>query len=88
MHEDCAASGEFFSAFGRGFSRLFLAETRGHMSASEDAHTPEAIRDDFEAVCDESGYFVAPDNRTSAQYVSERLGGRSLEDHARALEQS
>jgi NAD(P)-dependent dehydrogenase (short-subunit alcohol dehydrogenase family) len=88
VHEDCAASGEFFSAFGHGFSRLFLAETRGHLSPSAEAHTPEAIRDDFEAVREESGYFVAPDNKASAQYVSERLGGRSLEEHARALEQS
>jgi NAD(P)-dependent dehydrogenase (short-subunit alcohol dehydrogenase family) len=85
VHSDCEASGEFFSAFGHGVSRLFLAEGRGHMSRSDREHTPEAIRDDFDAVYDEHGYFVAPDNRASAQYVSERLGGRSLADHARAL---
>jgi NAD(P)-dependent dehydrogenase (short-subunit alcohol dehydrogenase family) len=88
VHEDCPASGEFFSAFGCGFSRLFLAETRGHISPSEEAHTPEAIRDGMPAVLDEAGYFVAADNKSSAQYVSERLGGRSLQDHARALEQA
>lgn len=87
VHEDCDASGQFFSAFGRGFSRLFLAETRGHMSPADEAHTPEAIRDDFAAVLDERGYFVAPDNKASAQYVSERLPGRSLEEHASALDQ-
>ena len=88
VHEDCEASGEFFSAFGRGLSRLFLAETRGHMSPSDEAHTPEAIRDDFGAVVEEAGYFVAADNKESAQYVSERLPGRSLEEHARALEEA
>lgn len=87
VHEDCAASGEFFSAFGRGFSRLFLAEGRGHMSPSYEEHTPEAIRDDFEAVFDESEYFVAADNKASAGFVSDRIGGRSLADYARALEQ-
>jgi NAD(P)-dependent dehydrogenase (short-subunit alcohol dehydrogenase family) len=88
VHEDCQASGEFFSAFGRGFSRLFLAEAPGHMSASYEEHTPETIRDDFDAVFDEAGYFVAPDNRASAGYVSERIGGRSLAEHAAALERS
>jgi NAD(P)-dependent dehydrogenase (short-subunit alcohol dehydrogenase family) len=81
VHEDCPASGEFFSAFGRGFSRLFLAETRGHLSPSYEEHTPEAIRDDFAAVYDEEGYLVARDNAESAGYVSVRLGGRSLEDY-------
>lgn len=85
VHEDCQTTGQFFSAFGCGFSRFFLAESRGHMSPSYEQHTPEAIRDDFNAVCDEEGYFVAPDNRASADYVSERIGGRSLTEHARAL---
>lgn len=83
VHEECPASGQFFSAFGRGFSRLFLAETRGHVSASYEEHTPEAISDDFDVVLDEHGYFVAPDQKASADFVSERLGGRSLEDYQR-----
>ncbi len=87
VHEDCQASGEFFSAWGRGFSRLFLGEGKGHLSDSQEQHTPETIRDDFAAVYDETGYLVAPDNRASAQWVSERIGGRSLADHAAALEQ-
>ena len=45
------------------------------------------FRDDFAAVYDETGYRVAKDNRESAQWVSERLGGRSLADHAKALEE-
>jgi NAD(P)-dependent dehydrogenase (short-subunit alcohol dehydrogenase family) len=87
VHEDCEASGEFFSAWGSGFSRLFLGEGAGHLSTSHEEHTPETIRDDFAAVYDETGYLVAPDNRTSAQGVSERLGGRSLADHAAALQE-
>lgn len=86
VHEDCEASGEFFSAWGCGFSRLFLGEGKGHLSPSHEAHTPETIRDDRAAVYDEAGYFVARDNRASAQWVSERLGGRSLADHAAALQ--
>jgi NAD(P)-dependent dehydrogenase (short-subunit alcohol dehydrogenase family) len=85
VHEDCPASGEFFSAFGRGFSRLFIGETAGHMSPSDEAHTPEAIRDGIPSVYDETGYVVAADNRASAAYVSERIGGRSLDDYAREL---
>lgn len=87
VHEDCGASGEFFSAWGRGFSRLFLGEGQGHLSASPEEHAPETIRDDFAAVYDETSYLVAPDNRTSAQWVSERLGGRSLADHAATLQE-
>jgi NAD(P)-dependent dehydrogenase (short-subunit alcohol dehydrogenase family) len=80
VHEDCPASGEFFSAFGRGFSRLFLGEGRGHMSPSEDEHTPEAIRDGFAVVYGEDDYVVARDNPESAAFVAARLGGRSVED--------
>jgi NAD(P)-dependent dehydrogenase (short-subunit alcohol dehydrogenase family) len=80
VHEDCPASGEFFSAFGRGFSRLFLAEAPGHLSPSEEEHTPETIRAGFAAVYDEADYVVARDNPESAAYVAARLGGRSVED--------
>lgn len=86
VHEDCPASGEFFSAFGRGFSRLFLGESAGHLSPSDEAHTPEAIRDGFAAVFDETDYVVAADNRESAAYVSQRIGGRSLAEYAAELE--
>ncbi|MBF6621067.1 MAG: SDR family NAD(P)-dependent oxidoreductase [Patulibacter sp.] len=80
VHEDCPASGEFFSAFGRGFSRLFLGEGPGHMSPSEAEHTPEAIRNEFAAVYDEDGYVVARDNAESAAFVAARLGGPSVDD--------
>jgi NAD(P)-dependent dehydrogenase (short-subunit alcohol dehydrogenase family) len=88
VHEDCPASGQFFSAFGRGFSRLFLAETRGHVSASFEAHTPEAIRNDFDALYDEEGYVVAPDNKASAEFASARLGAGSIGDYDRAVGKS
>jgi NAD(P)-dependent dehydrogenase (short-subunit alcohol dehydrogenase family) len=80
VHEDCPASGEFFSAFGRGFSRLFLGEGPGHLSPSEAEHTPETIRDRFAAVYDETGYVVARDNPESAAFVAARLGGPSVEE--------
>ncbi len=80
VHEDCPASGEFFSAFGRGFSRLFLGEGPGHLSPSEAEHTPETIRDGFAAVYDEAGYVVARDNPESAAFVAARLGGRSVDE--------
>lgn len=80
VHEDCPESGRFFSAFGRGFSRLFLAEAPGHLSASYDEHTPEAIRDGMASVLDERDYVVATDNPESAAFVARRLGGRTVEE--------
>jgi NAD(P)-dependent dehydrogenase (short-subunit alcohol dehydrogenase family) len=77
-HEDCPAAGQFFSAWGRGFSRLFLAEGPGHLSPSFDVHSPEALRDNFDAVMDEDGYFVALNNKQSAQFVSDRLGSGAI----------
>jgi len=75
VHEDCPATGCFFSAWGRGFSRLFLAETHGLLSPGLEEHTPEAIRDRFDVVLDESGYFVAADQPASAAWMAERLNG-------------
>ncbi len=86
VHEDCEASGYFFSAWGRGFSRLFLAEGPGHVSASYEEHSPEAIRDDFEVVFDEDGYYVARDNPESAAFVSKRLNAPSVEDYRAGME--
>jgi NAD(P)-dependent dehydrogenase (short-subunit alcohol dehydrogenase family) len=74
VHEDCPATGCFFSAWGRGFSRLFLAETHGLVAASLDDVSPEAIRDQFDLVLDEEGYFVAPSQKESGEWMSERLG--------------
>jgi NAD(P)-dependent dehydrogenase (short-subunit alcohol dehydrogenase family) len=75
VHEDCPATGCFFSAWGRGFSRLFLAETHGLLSPGLEEHTPEAIRDRFDVVLDEDGYFVAADQPSSAAWMAKRLNG-------------
>jgi hypothetical protein len=74
VHEDCPATGQFFSAWGRGFSRLFLAETHGYLSPSLQAHTPEEVRAHFEVALDETGYFVAPSQKESGEWMSQRLG--------------
>ncbi len=79
VHEECTATGEFFSAWGRGLSRLFLAETHGLLSPTLEEHTPEAIRDQFDAVLDESGYFVAADQPASAAWMAERLNATAGE---------
>jgi hypothetical protein len=83
-HESCPATGGFFSAWGRGFSRLFLAEGPGYVSPSFDVHSPEALRDSFDQVMDEAGYFVAGDNKASAQFVSDRLGSGSIASYVSA----
>jgi len=85
VHDDCPATGQFFSAWGRGFSRLFLAEGAGYVSPSFDVHTPEEIRVHFDEVFDEEGYFVARDNKESAQFISDRLGSGSIGDYERAV---
>jgi NAD(P)-dependent dehydrogenase (short-subunit alcohol dehydrogenase family) len=86
VHEDCSATGQFFSAWGRGLSRLFLAETHGLLSPSLDEHTPEAIRDQFDVVLDEEGYFVAATQKESGEWMSERLsvGAVGSDDQATA----
>ena len=79
VHEDCPATGGFFSAWGRGFSRLFLAETHGLLSPTLEKHTPEAIRNRFDVVLDEQGYFVAADQPASAAWMAERLNATAGE---------
>jgi NAD(P)-dependent dehydrogenase (short-subunit alcohol dehydrogenase family) len=78
VHEDCHESGKFFSAWGRGFSRLFLAEADGHVSPTWEEHTPEAVRDGMDKVYQEDGYMVAEDQTESGAYVARRLGGRTV----------
>jgi NAD(P)-dependent dehydrogenase (short-subunit alcohol dehydrogenase family) len=80
VHEDCHESGKFFSAWGRGFSRLFLAEADGYVSSTWEEHTPENVRGGMAKVYDESGYIVAKDQVESGAYVARRLGGRTVEE--------
>lgn len=54
-HQSCTSTGEVFVA-GRGrVSRLFLGHTVGYVNGSL---TPEDVRDNWTAICDETGYSV------------------------------
>jgi NAD(P)-dependent dehydrogenase (short-subunit alcohol dehydrogenase family) len=54
-HEDCPASGEVFSVGGGRVARVFIAEARGYFNAELSV---EHIRDNWETICDETGYAV------------------------------
>jgi len=54
-HEDCPVSGEVYSVGGGRVARIFVGVTPGHYQ--EDL-TPEAVRDNFDKIRDESGYEV------------------------------
>jgi hypothetical protein len=55
VHESFPANGEMFSMTGTNVGRLFIGETRGYTA---ERITPEAIRDHWDEVCDEDGYWV------------------------------
>ena len=61
-HESCELNGYVYSAAGNRVARIFMAETRGIVLPSL---TPEAVRDNFEAINDLDGYFV-PGSLTEA----------------------
>jgi NAD(P)-dependent dehydrogenase (short-subunit alcohol dehydrogenase family) len=65
-HESCSANGEVFAAGGGRAARIFIGETPGY---AETDLTPEAVRDNWDAVCDESGYFVP---RSMVGYSTQR----------------
>jgi len=54
-HEDCPVSGEVYSVGGGRVARVFIGVTPGHYDAEL---TPEAVRDNFDAIRDEAGYEV------------------------------
>ncbi|MBV9043384.1 MAG: SDR family NAD(P)-dependent oxidoreductase [Acidimicrobiia bacterium] len=58
-HEDCPVNGEIYAAgFGR-FARLFIAQSPGYVQAT--AATIEDIATHWEAINDETGYYVPTD---------------------------
>ncbi len=61
-HESCELNGYVYSVAGNKVARIFMAETRGTMLPSL---TPEAVRDNFEAINDLDDYFV-PGSLTEA----------------------
>lgn len=62
VHESCTVTNEIVASTGTNVSRLFLASTRGYTGAGI---TPETVRDNWQTVCDEAGYFVP---RSTAEY--------------------
>jgi NAD(P)-dependent dehydrogenase (short-subunit alcohol dehydrogenase family) len=57
-HEDCPVTGEVYSVGGGRVARIFVGVTPGHFQADL---TPEAVRDNFDKIRDETGYGV-PEN--------------------------
>lgn len=62
VHESCTVTNEVIASTGTNVSRLFLASTLGYTGGDI---TPEAIRDNWNAVMSEDGYFVP---RSTADY--------------------
>jgi NAD(P)-dependent dehydrogenase (short-subunit alcohol dehydrogenase family) len=59
-HEDCPVSGEIYAAgFGR-FARIFIASTEGYVHPTTEP-TIEDVARHWEAINDESGYYVPSD---------------------------
>ena len=59
-HEDCPVTGEIYAAgFGR-FARMFIAQTEGYVHAGSEP-TIEDVADHWDAVNDETGYYVPAD---------------------------
>jgi len=68
-HKDCPVSGEMYAAgFGR-FARMFVAQTPGYVQTSSQP-TIEDVAAHWEAINDESGYYVPTDlNEWSAKFM-------------------
>ena len=58
VHEDCPVSGEIITAGGGRVARVFIAETLGHV---QPGLTIEDVRDNWDAICDETNYKVFRD---------------------------
>jgi NAD(P)-dependent dehydrogenase (short-subunit alcohol dehydrogenase family) len=73
-HESCELNGCVYSVAGTRVARIFMAETPGVVLPSL---TPEAIRDNIEAIDDQDGYFV-PASLTEAIEIVQRALKASL----------
>jgi NAD(P)-dependent dehydrogenase (short-subunit alcohol dehydrogenase family) len=61
VHEDCPATGEIYVAGAGRFARLFLASTEGHVHHGDEPPTIEEVKARWEAINDESSYWVPAD---------------------------
>jgi NAD(P)-dependent dehydrogenase (short-subunit alcohol dehydrogenase family) len=59
-HEDCPVTGEIYTAGGGRFARLFIASTAGYVHPGP-GPTVEDVAAHWDAINDESGYFVPAD---------------------------
>ena len=59
-HEDCPVSGEIYAAGAGRFARIFIASTEGYVHAVSEP-TIEDVARNWEAINDETGYFVPDD---------------------------
>ena len=59
-HEDCPVSGEVFAAGAGRFARIFIASTEGYLSSAAEP-TIEEIAEHWDAINDETGYYVPTD---------------------------
>ena len=59
-HEDCPVSGEIYAAGGGRFARLFIASTEGYVHGTPEP-TIEDVAQHWEAINDETGYYVPAD---------------------------
>lgn len=65
-HDECPARGEVFGVGGGRAARIFIAETAG---MHEDAPTIEMVRDNFEALHDETNYRVPTSAMEASGYM-------------------
>ena len=54
-HEDCPVSGNIFSVGGGRVANVFIGETQGY---TKPGHTLEDLRDNWDAIMSQDGYFV------------------------------
>lgn len=77
-HESCSVTGEVFGAVGGRTTRVFLGQTAGHTGD----RTPEDVRDNFDAVMAEDGYWVPRDVGADAAVWIETLTAAASEQSA------
>jgi NAD(P)-dependent dehydrogenase (short-subunit alcohol dehydrogenase family) len=59
-HEDCPVSGEIYAAGGGRFARVFIAQAQGYVQTSP-APTIEDVAHNWDAINDETGYYIPAD---------------------------
>ena len=60
-HEDCNVSGEIYAAGAGRFTRIFIAETKGHTHRGSDWPTIEDVSENWATINEESGYYIPTD---------------------------